>query len=78
MKLLSRLVKKIIEEMEHLKPKELLKQRLNEYEKALQKSFESYQKNNITLLVHKEHKTNLELLIFQYKQALEILNQWLD
>ena len=64
--------------MEHITPIELLKQRLNEYEKALQKSFISYQENHITKLVHQEHKDNLEPKIFEYKQAINTLNQWLD
>jgi len=59
-------------------PKELLKNQLFEYEKALQKSFESYRKGDITKELHETHKGNLQPLIFQYKQALNCLNQWLD
>ena len=63
--------------MEHLKPIDLLKQRLNEYEKALQKSFESYQKGNIIIQTHQTHKSNLEPKIFEYKQAIQYLEVWI-
>jgi len=59
-------------------PKELLKIELNKYEKALHKSFESFRAGQITKELHKTHKDNLEPLIFQYKQALVCLDQWLD
>ena len=64
--------------IEHLTPIELIKDRLNEYQKALQKSFKSYQENHITKLVHDEHKKNLEPKIFQYKQAVNILENWIE
>lgn len=59
-------------------PKELLKEQLNEHERALHKSFESFKKGMITKELHETHKGNLEPKIFQYKQAIQILNTWLD
>ena len=59
-------------------PKELIKDKLNEYEKALHKSFESFRAGQITKELYETHKSNLEPLIFQYKQVLVCLDQWLD
>jgi len=59
-------------------PKELIKDKLNEYEKALHKSFESFRTGQITKELYETHKSNLEPLIFQYKQVLVCLDQWLD
>ncbi|HLD89428.1 MAG TPA: hypothetical protein VI911_00150 [Patescibacteria group bacterium] len=56
-------------------PKELITNQLNEYQKALHKSFESFKKGEITKELHETHKGNLEPKIFQYKQALNCLNQ---
>ena len=61
-----------------MKPIELLKDQLNEYQKALHKSFESFKKGEITKELHETHKANLQSKIFQYKQALNFLNQWFD
>jgi len=49
---------------------------LFEYEKALQKSFESYQKGQLDKATHELHKSNLNPKIFQYKQAIELLKHW--
>jgi hypothetical protein len=62
--------------MEHIQPIELLKQRLNEYEKALHKSFESFKAGQISGDLHCTHKGNLQPLIFKYKQAIEVLTNW--
>lgn len=59
-------------------PKELITNQLNEYEKALHKSYESFKAGQITKELHEIHKANLQPLIFQYKQALNYLNQWMD
>ena len=59
-------------------PKELLKEELNKYQKALQKSFESFKKGEITKELHETHKANLEPQIFLYERALNFLNQWMD
>ena len=57
-------------------PLELLKEKLNEYEKALQKSFKYFQEAKISSELHETHKKNLEPKIFQYKQAINILETW--
>ena len=62
--------------MIHCKPIELLQERLTEYEKALQKSFISFRDKQITHQEHDVHKKNLNPLIFEYKKAIEILNNW--
>jgi hypothetical protein len=59
-------------------PVELLKEKLTEYEKALQKSFIAFREGGINLQLHETHKANLEPMIFKYKQAITCLNQWLD
>lgn len=57
-------------------PLKLLENQLFEYEKALQKSFESYQKGQLDKATHELHKSNLNPKIFQYKQAIELLKHW--
>jgi hypothetical protein len=59
-------------------PRELLRNQLSEYEKALHKSFESCKSGHITKVLHETHKGNLEPKIFQYKQAIQVLDTWLD
>ena len=61
-----------------MKPIELLKNQLNSYEKSLHKSFLFYKEGKIDEETHKTHKKNLEPKIFQYKQAIQILNNWID
>jgi hypothetical protein len=63
--------------MNHITPIELLKERLQVYERALQKSFEESQKTGDDS-DFKVHKSNLEPKIFQYKQAINCLETWLD
>jgi hypothetical protein len=58
-------------------PIELLKDKLYEFEKALQKSFQSFKAGQITKELHETHQKNLEPLIFQYKQAINYLNEWM-
>lgn len=62
--------------MNHLKPIDLLKDRLKEYERALQKSFESYQKGMINEQLFQTHKDNLSPLIFDYAQTIQLLESW--
>ena len=57
-------------------PIELLKEKLNEWEKALQKSFIIFKEGGIDSTLHETHKKNLEPKIFQYKQAINILETW--
>jgi len=63
--------------MNHLTPIELLEERLYMYERALQKSFLDYKKTGDETL-YRTHKENLEPKIFQYKQAVNYLKQWLS
>ena len=62
--------------MIHCKPIKLLQERLTGYEKALQKSFISFRDKKITEEEHIIHKKNLNPLIFEYKHAIEILQNW--
>ena len=62
--------------MMHVKPTELLEERLQEYEKALHKSFIFYRDKKINEAEHLIHKKNLNPLIFDYKKAIEILKNW--
>ena len=57
-------------------PIELLKNRLHELEKALSKSFESLRAGNITSEIHEIHKKNLKPIIFNYKRAIQFLNNF--
>ena len=57
-------------------PIELLKKQLNEYERALQKSFKSFQDGLLNKEFHETHKKNLEPKIFEYKKAINLLEQW--
>lgn len=57
-------------------PIELLKEELNKWEKALQRSFKCFQGAEINSELHETHKKNLEPKIFQYKQAINILEIW--
>ena len=58
-------------------PLELLENKLKDLEKSLHKSFESLNKGQITKELHITHKTNIEPIIFNYKQAINFLKQWL-
>ena len=60
-----------------MKPIDLLKKTLFDYEKALHKSKELFNKKLIDLETHKTHKKNLNLKIFEYKQAIQILKDWI-
>jgi len=62
--------------MTHLTPIELLKDRLSQYERALHKSFESFKRKEIIGELHIKHKTNLQAIIFEYKQAINYLETW--
>ena len=57
-------------------PKELIQDKLYELEKALQKSFESYRRGEISKELYNTHKENNTPLIFQYKQALNLLKSF--
>lgn len=59
-------------------PIELLKDKLNELETALHKSFESFKAGQITIEVHETHKDNLQPLIFTYKRAIQFLENFID
>jgi hypothetical protein len=59
-------------------PLELLEDKLNELEKALHKSFLSFQKNEISGELHLSHKNNLQPLIFKYKQTIQFIKQLTD
>lgn len=61
-----------------MEPIDLLKEKLQEYEKALQKSFVSFRDAEISSELHETHKTNLYPKIFRYKQAIYALEMWLD
>jgi hypothetical protein len=58
-------------------PLELLENKLNELEKSLQKSFIAFREGGINSTIHETHKSNLESKIFEYKQAINFLKQWL-
>jgi len=60
-----------------MKPIELLKQQLFDYEKALHKSKLSFDKKLIDLETYKTKKKNLTPTIFEYKQAIQILENWI-
>ena len=64
--------------MKYPEPLELLIDKLNELEKALHKSFMSFNTlpSEISEETHKIHKANLEPLIFKYKQAIKTLENW--
>jgi hypothetical protein len=59
-----------------MKPIELLKDELNKYEKALQKSFIAFREGGIDSTTHETHKKNLEPKIFEYKRVINIIEQW--
>jgi len=61
-----------------MEPIDLLKNQLNEYQKALHKSFESFEAGIYSKELHEKHKSNLEPKIFKYKQAIQILENWMD
>ena len=58
-------------------PLQLLEKRLFELEKALSKSFNSFKSGQINKETHLTHKSNLEPKIFEYKQAVDFLKQWI-
>jgi len=58
-------------------PLELLENKLNELEKSLHKSFEAFKKGNINNELHNVHKSNIEPMIFNYKQVINFLRQWI-
>lgn len=60
-----------------MKPVDLLKNQLNEYEKALQKFFIAFREGGIDSITYETHKKNLEPKIFEYKQAIQVLENWL-
>jgi hypothetical protein len=59
-------------------PIELLKNELNDLEKALHKSFESFKAGQITKEVHEIHKNNLNPMIFTYKRSIQFLDNFTD
>jgi hypothetical protein len=59
-----------------MKPIELLKDELNKYEKALQKSFVAFREGGIDSITYETHKKNLEPKIFEYKRVINIIEQW--
>jgi len=59
-----------------MKPIELLKQQLFDYEKALHKSKLFFGEKKIDLATHEIHISNLTSKIFEYKQAIQILENW--
>jgi hypothetical protein len=54
-------------------PLELLESERDKWIKALRKSKESFEKNEITLEVHTVHVNNLEPLIKEWSKAVAIL-----
>lgn len=54
-------------------PKELLIDKLNEWERARKKSLASYEKGEIDLELPEIHMRNLGKLIVQYKEAIRVL-----
>lgn len=56
-----------------MNPLELLQLELDKYQRALQKSKDSFALDLIPKIVHKEHVTNLEPKIQEYKDAIHCL-----
>lgn len=59
--------------MNHLLPLELLKERLDEYERALKKSEIAFKEGGIDLKTHKTHIKNLAPLILGYTEAISVI-----
>jgi hypothetical protein len=59
-------------------PIELLKDKLNELEKALQKSFIAFREGGINSQLHETHKANLQPMIFTYKRSIQFLENFID
>jgi fructose/tagatose bisphosphate aldolase len=56
-----------------IRPVDLLKVELHKYKKALEKSKASLDKDEIPLIVHLDHKANLEPIIQEYTDAIYTL-----
>lgn len=56
-----------------MSPIDILTQELLKYTQAKKKSIEAFEKNEIPESVHKEHLTNLEPKIQEYKDAIRTL-----
>lgn len=59
-------------------PKEMIKNQLEEYEKAKRKSDQAYEEGKILATTHDTHLENLAPKIEQFRYALEILNRYID
>jgi hypothetical protein len=57
-------------------PKEIIKAKLEEYERAREKSRESYERGQIPVSIHDMHCSNLDPLIETFAYALKILNKY--
>jgi len=61
--------------MKHLSPIDLLKERLLEYEHALNKSINSFHEGKINAQTYSLHYYNLNKKITNYKRAIEKLER---
>lgn len=59
-----------------MKPIELLKLELSSYKKALIKSIEAFNNNEINEDIHNLHKKILNMLINEYEKIINILKTW--
>jgi len=55
-------------------PNQLLTKQLNTHIKALKKSIESFENKEIDFDTHYKHVSNLNHLIFEYKEAIKKQN----
>lgn len=62
----------------HETPKEMIRNQLEEYEKAKLKSDQAYEEGKILAMTHDTHLENLLPKIEQFRYALEILNKYID
>ena len=61
--------------MKHLSPIDFLKERLSEYEHALNKSIKSLNEGKIDAQTHNIHLLSLNKKITEYKRAIEKLER---
>lgn len=59
-------------------PKELLMNQLDTWKRAKKRSLAAIAEGRITVETHAEHIRNLNKLIFEYRQAIRILNTYGD
>ena len=60
----------------HETPKELIQNRLDEYERAMEKSNKSHEEGKIPDSTHDTHIENLTPKLEEFRYALQILNKY--